>query len=102
MAEDKYLDKSGVELLWLKIKKLVDKKIDKVESADETITVTNKNKIAVRISTSEGNLLSVKPGEGLYASRPVLHKLTFGSNKDYVYDGTEDVTVPVYDGKINN
>ena len=27
-----------------------------------------------------------------------LHKLTFGADQAYVYDGTEDVTVPVYMG----
>lgn len=28
-----------------------------------------------------------------------LHKLTFGADETYVYDGTEDVTVPVYLGE---
>ena len=31
----------------------------------------------------------------------VLHKLTFGANQEYVYDGTEDVTVPVYMGAFH-
>ncbi len=26
------------------------------------------------------------------------HKLTFGANQEYVFDGSEDVTVPVYTG----
>lgn len=28
------------------------------------------------------------------------HKLTFGAGETYVYDGSEDVTVPVYTGVI--
>lgn len=95
---DKFLDYSGVELLWRKIKQLTDKKLEKVEPADQTITVSDKNKIAVRISKSEGNLLSAKQ-DGLYSARPVLAKLTFGAKEEYTYDGTKDVTVPVYDGK---
>ena len=94
---DKYLDYSGVELLWLKIKQLTDKKLEKVENKDSTIVVTDRNKIAVRLSKSEGNLLSVKQ-DGLYSARPVLHKLIFGSDKNYVYDGTEEVIVHTYDG----
>lgn len=30
-----------------------------------------------------------------------LHKLTFGAGQEYVYDGTEDVYVPVYLGDIS-
>ena len=30
-----------------------------------------------------------------------LHKLTFGADQAYVYDGSQDVTVPVYLGTIN-
>lgn len=94
---DKYLDKSGVELLWQKIKQLVNRKIEKVIPADKSISVRNNNEIKVNVSTSEDNLLSVKQ-DGLYSSRPVLHKLTFGSDQQYIYDGTEDVTVHTYDG----
>lgn len=28
------------------------------------------------------------------------HKLTFGNNGIYVYDGSQDVTVPVYTGEL--
>jgi len=28
------------------------------------------------------------------------HKLTFGANQQYVFDGSEDVTVPVYTGVL--
>ncbi len=30
-----------------------------------------------------------------------MHKLTFGADQEYVYDGSEDVTVPVYMGTIS-
>jgi len=30
-----------------------------------------------------------------------LHKLTFGAGQEYVYDGSEDVTVPVYLGNVD-
>jgi len=96
---DKYLNSSDVELLWRKIIKLIDKKT--VASADDSIQVTDKG-IAVKISASEGNQLQLKPGEGLYVDVPVpgkMHKLTFGAGEEYVYDGSKDVTVPVYTGK---
>ena len=95
---DKFLDYSGVELLWRKIKQLTDKKLEQVLPDDNSISVSDKNKVKVQISKSEDNLLSVKQ-DGLYSARPVLHKLTFGAKEEYTYDGTKDVTVPVYDGK---
>ena len=95
--KEKFLDYSGVEQLWLKIKQLTNKKLENVEPNDESITVTDKNKIAVNISKSEDNLLSLKQ-DGLFSARPVLCKLTFGAKEEYTYDGTKDVTVPVYDG----
>ena len=33
-------------------------------------------------------------------STGALHKLTFGADQEYVYDGTQDVTVPVYMGNV--
>ena len=101
MAE-KYLDYSGTDLLWKKILKLLNRKIENVTNSDDSIKVTNKQEIAVRISASENNLLQVIPGEGLYVQAPSkMHKLTFGANQDYIYDGSKDVTVPVYDGTIH-
>lgn len=32
----------------------------------------------------------------------VAHTLTFGANQQFVYDGSEDVVVPVYTGSITN
>lgn len=98
--ENKFLDKSGVELLWKKIKQLTDKKLEEIKSNDNAISIIDKNKISINVSTSENNLLSIKQ-DGLYAERPVLHKLIFGSDKQYVYDGTQDVVVETYDGTYN-
>lgn len=99
MAEKKYLDYSGVETLWQKIRKRYDKKIESVTNIDSSIEVKNSREIGVKVSSAEGNLLGVK--QGLFVKAPTLHKLTFGANKEYVYDGTEDVTVPVYDGEYH-
>lgn len=102
MAEKKFLDESGVELLWRKINKLLKRKLEEVEPLDSSIKVSNKNKIAVNISASETNLLKLIPGEGLYAQAPdKMHKLIFGADHTYVYDGSKDVTVPVYLGEFN-
>ena len=102
MAE-KYLDYSGTDLLWRKIVRLLNRKIEEVKKSDDSVKVTNKNEIAVNISESEDNILQLVEGEGLYVSStaPKMHKLTFGADKDYVYDGSEDVTVPVYGGDYN-
>jgi len=103
MAEQKhFLDYSGTDELWKRIVKLCNKKLEKVENADDSIVVKDNRKVAVRISESEGNLLQLKSGEGLYVKAPVNHKLTFGAEEEYVYDGSEDITVPVYMGQINH
>lgn len=95
MAE-KYLDYSGTDLLWRKILKLLNKKIEKVESSDESIKVTGNNKVAVNISASETNNLSLV-NDGLYVPNK-MHTLTFGAHQEFVYDGSENVIVPEYDG----
>ena len=100
MAE-KYLDYSGTDLLWRKIIKLLNKKIDSVTNSDDSIKVSNNREIAVKISQSENNLLQLKPGEGLYVQGTgKMHVLKFGANQVYEYDGSKDVTVPVYMGEI--
>lgn len=101
MAEKKYVDYSGLELFWGRICKRFDKKLESVSGKDDSIEVSNNNQIAVKISPSEDNYLTVKSGEGLFVSKPKMSKLTFGSDKDYIYDGTEDVTVPVYNGEYD-
>lgn len=61
-----------------------------------------------KISGAEGNILQMKTGEGeegLFVppcAPPVLHKLRFGAGQVYEYDGSEDVTVPVYLGEIDS
>ena len=99
MAGKRFLDYSGVETLWRKIRERYDKKLDSVTNHDESIEVTYGREIGVKVSSLEGNLLKVE--KGLYVAAPSLHKLTFGSDKNYVYDGTEDVTVPVYKGEYD-
>ena len=34
-------------------------------------------------------------------AKRVEHKLTFGAGQEYQYDGSADITVPVYTGKIS-
>ena len=33
-------------------------------------------------------------------AQSVAHRLTFGANSAYVFDGSQDVTVPVFDGTV--
>ncbi len=84
------------------------KYLTSVTNHDDSVEVFDDREIAVRLSNAEGNILQVKTDggeEGLYvpASQPVkMHKLTFGLGQEYVYDGSADVTVPVYDGTVDN
>lgn len=96
--QKKFVSYSGLERFWLRITQRYDKKLDSVTNKDESIEVSSGREISARISPSEGNLLSVEKGKGLYVKKPILHKLTFGAKENYTYDGTEDVTVPVYKG----
>lgn len=59
-----------------------------------------------KVSSAAGNILQMKTDEGeeglFVPSFPyVLHKLRFGAGEVYEYDGTQDVTVPVYMGEID-
>lgn len=38
--------------------------------------------------------------EALETAKRLSHTLTFGAHQEYVFDGSQDVTVPVYDGTI--
>lgn len=84
------------------------KYLTSVTNHDDSVEVFDDREIAVKLSNAEGNILQVKTDEGeegLYVptSQPVrMHKLTFGADQAYVYDGSEDVTVPVYDGTVDN
>ena len=97
MAEKHFLDYSGVETLWRKIRERYDKKLDSVTNRNETIEVISGREIAVKVSSAENNLLHVER-DGLYSAAPVLHKLTFGP---YEYDGSKDVDVDIYDGEYH-
>lgn len=46
------------------------------------------------------NDLYITPETGDDTIGVLSHKLTFGANGEYVFDGSEDVTVPVYGGVI--
>jgi len=98
---NRYLDYSGTYELWRRIVKLCDKKLESVTPKDDSIVVTDKNKISVKISKAKNNLIKLKAGEGLCVDSLMNHKLTFGADQEYVYDGSEDVTVPVYTGKTD-
>lgn len=101
VTKQKYLDYSGLELLWRKIRQRYDKKLDSVTNRDSSIKVTSDREIAVNISTAEDNKLTLKP-DGLYVPGGVVvlqHKLRFGTELQYEFDGSKDVDVPVYGGE---
>ena len=89
--ENKWLDSKGLKHLWEKITALISQKIDSVQARDRSIEVRNKREISVKISEESTNAVQLK--DGLYV--PKNHKLTLG---EVVYDGSKDVSVPVYDG----
>ena len=89
---NRYLDYSGTDELWKRIVRLCDKKIESVTNFDDSIVVSDKRRIKVKISESEDNQLKLK--QGLYV--PKNHTLSFGP---YKYDGTEDISVTIYDGE---
>jgi hypothetical protein len=98
----KFVSYKGLEQFWKRITQRYDKKLDSVTNTDDSIQVNSGREISARVSSTQDNLLSVEKGKGLYVKMPVLHKLTFGADKEYTYDGTEDVTVPVYNGEYKD
>lgn len=58
------------------------------------------------ITLPNGQTYYLKDGELTSAISQVIqngkfnHKLTFGANEVYVYDGSQDVTVPVFMGTM--
>ena len=107
MANDtnRWADYNGLEMFWDRIRRRYDKKLDAVVAKDDSVKVTDNNRIQVKISRAEGNALQLKTEDGekgLFVPAPAKqHKLTFGADQEYVYDGSEDVTVPVYKGDYN-
>ena len=109
MAEkNKYFGKRNLKRVWDQFKHLLDRKLESVINYDNSIKVTNKRTISARISSAEGNALKVNnfPGEqGLFVSdkpKSLQHKLTFGADEKYIFDGSEDITVPVYKGDVDD
>lgn len=110
MAEEsnKYFGKQNLQKVWDQIMHLLDRKLESVINYDNSVQVTNKRMISAKISDAEGNALKVNnfPGEqGLYVSdkpKSLRHKLTFGADEEYIFDGSEDITVPVYKGDIDD
>lgn len=96
----KYVSYDKLERFWQRITQRYDKKLDSVTNSDDTVEVLYGREIAVKVSPKKGNLLKVEKGKGLVVDP--LHTLTFGSDQNYTYDGSEDVTVPVYQGSVNN
>ena len=95
MSIKKFATYEAIERLWLRIKQRYDKKLDSVTNKDDTIEVNSGREISARISSNKNNNLSVDGG--LYV--PKNNTLTFGP---YKYDGSEDVSVAIYDGEYNN
>lgn len=105
MNESRFLDKIGLNHLLNYLHSRYDKKLDSVTNSDDSTEITSGREIAVKVSAAENNLLQVKHDngeEGLYVppTTAMPHKLTFGANEQYTYDGSKDVTVPVYNGEL--
>ena len=103
--KNKWADYVNLEWFWDRIRKRYDKKLDRVIPHNESILVEANNRVAVQISPESDNTLQLKTEngkKGLYVA-PVksLHRLIFGAREEFVYDGSEDVTVPVYQGKYD-
>lgn len=53
----------------------------------------------VNLPFFDAGSISGMTADTLVAQR-TAHTLTFGANQEYIFDGSQDVTVPVYDGTI--
>lgn len=76
----KFLDGEGTGYLWQKIRNRYDSKLDSVTNANASVQVTNGREIAVKISSVEGNALSLN-NDGLYVS-PSGEQATYTITKD--------------------
>lgn len=72
LTTKKFLNATGVGHLWTKIMDRYESKLDNVVATDDSITVTNDNSVAVKISTESDNILQVKSSgnKGLYVPAP--------------------------------
>ncbi len=69
--EEKHFGESGLRLLVAWIRRLLSRKLESVTNNDDSIEVTDRRKLSVKVSPAEGNRIQVKEkwGEkGLYVS----------------------------------
>lgn len=113
----KFLDEKGLEILWNLIQKETSKMTtvkttnewlnnsDYIPAKGETIVYSDYKKIVE--NGIEKEIPSIKIGDGIHTVNQLMftskiadklsHALTIG---DKIYDGSEDVTIPIYDGNI--
>ncbi len=64
-----------------------------------TYNNTDDNTFIKKVTTDKfGHITAVVTGNTVSIAEKVSHTLTFGAHQEFVYDGSEDVTVPVYGG----
>jgi len=99
--ESKEISYEAIESLWEQVCERFDKKLDSVTNQDASIEVVSGRKIKANLSSETGNRLQLKRtgNKGLFV--PPICKLRFGADQTYEFDGSKDVTVPVYMGEIN-
>lgn len=68
----------------------------------QSIPVTNLiiNRVATQRAFEQMQMAGLINENEIYFVEEPRHRLTFGAGQAYVFDGTEDVTVPVYTGSI--
>lgn len=82
ITNKKFLNGAGVGKLWELIRARYDPKLDNVVAADDSVNVTDNNKIAVAISAEEDNLLQLKTtgNKGLYVR--AISSESYGIERD--------------------
>lgn len=96
---------------------MITLQIQNTNSSAATLSINGENAAAIQYQGSvieanilkqghiynlvyDGNVWNVL-GEKLSNNEMILpHKLTFGSGQTYIYDGSQDVTVPVFMGTV--
>lgn len=82
ITNKKFLNGAGVGKLWELIRARYDPKLDNVVAADDSVNVTDNNKVAVAISAEEDNLLQLKTtgNKGLYVR--AISSESYGIERD--------------------
>ena len=125
MFDGKYADETAILWLWRKINLLFVKKDGNKVLSDINFTAADKAKLDaieanannyVLPTASSQTLGGIKIGNGLTIDENgvvsttgqggsvapgTMHKLRFGMDQVYEYDGSADVTVPVYMGEYH-